>query len=146
MMRFTIETPIPLPAEEVYKEFDRPLLEKLLPAFPPAKLLRFDGKDVGSLVTVSIWTPLGRTAWTVKITERGEDNAGFYFVDEGHDLPPFLKAWRHEHRVNRNDNEAVIIDDISFEVAAWLPAKLVYNQMKQQFKDRQPLYRKHFGV
>lgn len=146
MMNFTIETPIPLPADEVYRQFDRKLLEALLPKFPPAKLLHYEGSDVGSLVTVRLWTPLGNADWTVTIVERGEDKNGFYFIDEGKELPVFLKAWRHEHRVNHRGNESVIIDDISFDVSSWLPKKLVYKQMKEQFANRQPVYRKYFST
>jgi ligand-binding SRPBCC domain-containing protein len=43
-----------------------------------------------------------------------ETEEEIYFVDEGIQLPFFLKSWLHLHRIVNRNEHAVIIDDIRF--------------------------------
>jgi ligand-binding SRPBCC domain-containing protein len=128
--------------EEVYAQFDKKLFEHLLPIFPPAKVIKFEGSKQGDMVELS----LAGQKWISLITEDQKEGKRAYFVDEGKKLPFPLKKWKHKHIVEYQEaNTSRIIDEIAFTTGyPWLDsilAPLLYFQ----FKQRIPAYKKYFA-
>jgi ligand-binding SRPBCC domain-containing protein len=145
-MHFTVTTPVEQSAEEVYHNFTGDLLKQLSPPFPLVRILRNDGTRPGDRVHIQLDFLLFKQLWISEITDN--DATGpqeFYFVDEGRQLPFFLGAWRHKHRIRRREKGgSEIIDDVTFRGPLpgtdWLIAPALY----AQFVYRRPLYRRLF--
>jgi ligand-binding SRPBCC domain-containing protein len=68
----------------------------------------------------------------------------YFFIDEGIELPFFLRFWRHTHRIIAAENGgSVIVDDIEYRTPFWL-VPFVAPVISSQFHARQPLYQEHF--
>ena len=79
------------------------------------------------------------------ITEDGANESECYFVDEGTQLPFFLKKWRHRHRILKTDADAsIIVDEIDYTTPFWLLDYLIYPMMYLQFYMRKPVYKRYF--
>lgn len=128
----------------VMEGFDQKLFEKLNPPFPPVKLLRFDGSRKGDIISVQLNFILFRQQWTSLIVEDGLDAKEAFFIDEGIKLPFFLTYWRHWHRVIKDGQHALIVDDIHFKTPFRLLDYLMYPIMWLQFWYRKPVYKKVF--
>lgn len=140
-----LETPVQATAEAVLAGFDRKLFEALAPAFPPLKLLRFDGSAPGDLVDLQLGLWPVRQRWLSRITERIESSDEIGFVDEGLILPAPLQRWRHFHRIRREGPHSRIIDDIRFTVHPLAPAAIVAALLRRSFAARRPIYQRFFG-
>ena len=81
-------TPTYLNSEQIERLFN-----KLAPPFPRAKLLRFDGSTTGDVVEVELQFGLFKQRWQSLIVEHGQDSQSIWFVDEGKQLPFFLKSF-----------------------------------------------------
>lgn len=143
-MKLKIETGVEQGYLDVKAGFDESLFRKLSPPFPPVKVLRFDGCEKGDQVSLKLNFLLFSQKWTSEITEDHTDELEFFFVDEGIDLPFFLKKWRHKHRVISTGIESKIVDEIEFEAPFswmnWILQPLLW----VQFAYRKPIYRKVF--
>jgi ligand-binding SRPBCC domain-containing protein len=144
-MRITISTPVKQSRRPVAQGFNEELFKKLSPPFPPVKLLRFDGSSKGDTVALELNFIFFKQVWESHITESGETEREWYFVDEGVKLPFFLRYWQHRHRVVQTGTHATIIDDITYETPFLLTDYLMYPVMWLQFVYRQPVYRRVFG-
>lgn len=144
-VRLTITTAVNQSVEKVKAGFDDTLFLKLNPPFPKAKLLRFDGCRSGDIVSIELNFLLGKAQWISEITEDGEGQNEFYFVDEGKQMPSFLKYWRHRHLVHREGDKTLITDDISYRSPFILLDWLLYPLLYLQFIYRVPIYRRVFG-
>lgn len=130
--------------QEVMKGFDVKLFEALNPPFPPVKVLRFDGCKTGDMVSLELNFLLFKQTWTSLITDHGEANNGFYFIDEGRKLPFFLQRWKHRHGIAGLTQGSEIIDDIQYSSGTWLTDVLLYPFLYLQFRMRKPVYQKYF--
>ena len=143
-MKITIETPVEQDYLSVKAGFDETLFSKLSPPFPPVKLLRFDGSAKGDIVTLELNFIFFKQKWTSEITDDQTDEREFYFIDEGIELPFFLKTWRHKHRIIKNDTGSVIRDEITYQGPLGLMTLLLYPALYLQFLYRKPIYKKIF--
>lgn len=144
-MRITIPVRVRQPPEVVWANFDETLFRKLSPAFPPAKLLRFDGSMPGDEVHVELNFGLFRQTWVSVITEQRETADEIYFVDEGVKLPFFLRFWRHKHRILRDGTGSCIVEEIDYRTP-FLPMDYpMYPVLYGQFASRKPVYQRIFG-
>lgn len=139
-MKIQLEVEIPGQVDSVFAQFDQKLFEALSPPFPPVRVLRFDGCEVGHEIHLSM--PVGD--WVSVITERVVAPTEAYFVDEGTKLPfPFV-YWRHRHIVRSTQVGVLIIDDIEYKTKSSLTDILIRPVLKQLFKARHPVYRRYF--
>lgn len=140
MKKFSITTKVTAPLPEVWKNFDRNLLERLRPFFPKTRILCFEEK----LVSLELDFILLKQRWESRITERSEEAEMCYFVDEGVKLPFFLRYWHHKHLLKAIENDTLIVDEITYEAPrAWLDGFL-FPLLYLQFWMRKPVYRQYF--
>jgi len=146
-MRLKIRTHVRGHYRSVMSGFDRSLFEQLTPPGTKVELLRFDGSHKGDLVHIRL-TMFGliKQEWLSEITESVTTPEQSWFIDEGRELPFFLKAWRHKHVVEKaTSNQSVIVDDITFRTPTLLTDLLMYPIMYLQFAYRKPIYQRVFG-
>jgi len=144
-MKITIETAVQQDFLQVKEGFNETLFKKLSPPFPPVKLLRFDGSAKGDLVSLELNFIFFKQKWTSKILEDQTTDQEFYFIDEGIELPFFLKKWTHKHRIIRAGENAIIRDEIDYQAPFGLLSLLLYPAMLLQFAYRKPIYKKIFS-
>ncbi|MCU0443888.1 MAG: hypothetical protein MUE85_03150 [Microscillaceae bacterium] len=143
-MRFQIKTLVQLPHYEVFAGFNRDLFMKLAPPFPPVKLQRFDGCKTSDWVILELNFIFFKQTWASLITEDQTSNEEIYFIDEGKQLPFFLKFWRHRHRIVAQGTQTVIIDDIEFKTPNRFSDFLFFPLLYLQFAYRIPIYKNVF--
>ena len=143
-MKIIISTPVEQGYLDVKAGFTESLFKKLSPPFPPVKLLRFDGSEKGDIVSLELNFIFFKQKWTSHITEDRTTDQEFFFVDEGVELPFFLKKWRHKHRVISSGIGSIIRDEIEFEVPFGVMTYLLFPVMWLQFAYRGPIYRRIF--
>nr|WP_209331095.1 hypothetical protein [Lunatimonas salinarum] len=145
-MHITLSTQVDQHYLKVKEGFSSELLLKLNPPFPTVRLTRFDGSEVGDLVSLEINMLIAKVNWTSKITNSAITAEEYYFVDEGVSLPFFLRKWKHKHRIIRQgDEQTVIRDEISFSGRFSLLTPILYPVLYFQFLYRKPIYRKVFA-
>lgn len=144
-MRITIPVYVRQPIEVVWANFNEKLFCNLSPPFPPAKLLRFDGSQPGDEVHVELNFGLFKQTWVSLVTEQIQSPEEIYFVDEGIELPFFLRIWRHKHRIARRGTGSCIIEEIEFRTPFLLMDYLMYPVLYGQFAYRKPVYQRIFG-
>ena len=143
-MKLTLQTRVEQDYLSVKKGFDQTLFQKLSPPFPPVKLLRFDGSSTGDLVVLELNFLFFKQRWTSEITEDSTDEKEFYFIDEGIELPFFLKTWRHKHRVIQDGTGSIIRDEINYTAPFGWMTVLLYPALLAQFAFRIPIYKRLF--
>ncbi|MEM6722617.1 MAG: hypothetical protein AAF598_01195 [Bacteroidota bacterium] len=146
-MEIRIQTRVAQDKDTVYAGFNEDLFLKLKPPGVGLKLLRFDGSNTGDIVHLELDFKLFKTEWKSEITEAKANDSINYFIDEGvkGHLPFFLKEWKHQHRVLKDQDGAIIEDWINYKSPFWLMTVLMYPAMYLQFLARKPIYRKVFG-
>jgi ligand-binding SRPBCC domain-containing protein len=143
-MKLTIQTRVEQDYLSVKNGFDQTLFQKLSPPFPPVKLLRFDGSSTGDLVVLELNFLFFKQRWTSEITEDSTEEKEFYFIDEGIELPFFLKTWRHKHRVIQDGTGSLIRDEINYTAPFGWMTVLLYPALLVQFAFRIPIYKRLF--
>lgn len=143
-MKLVLETRVEQDYLQVKSGFDRSLFRQLLPAFPPVRLLRFDGSRTGDLITLEVNFLFFRQRWTSEIIEELTTPLEFYFVDRGVELPFFLRKWTHRHRVISAGIGSIIRDEIEFEAPFGLASYALFPVLWIQFALRKPIYRRRF--
>lgn len=144
-MRIRLATSVQMSPERVRAGFDESLFMRLAPPLPRLRLLRFDGCETGDLVEVEINFVFFKQRWRSTIVDHGSDGHECWFVDEGTQLPFFLRFWRHEHRIQTRAEGSLIVDDIEFRSPNRLMDWLLYPSLWLQFAYRRPIYRRVFG-
>ncbi len=144
-MKIIIETPVRESVQEVFDKFNGDLFTALAPPFPPVNLERYDGEQVGDIVSMKLNFILFKQTWTSLITANEQSENYRFFVDEGTELPFFLSAWRHKHLIEKRDGVTHIVDDIYFKTPFILTDYLMYPLLYLQFLYRKPIYKKIFG-
>ncbi len=145
-MKLVLKTNVKQTPKQVWAGFNQALFEKLAPPFPRIRLLRFDGSTTGCTVAVELNFILFRQTWQSEITEHGENEDEIWFVDQGSQLPFFLKFWRHRHRLLRTETGTQIVDDIEYRTGSLLMDYMMYPLMWAQFAYRGPIYRRAFNT
>ncbi|MGD1841510.1 MAG: hypothetical protein ACFB0B_11535 [Thermonemataceae bacterium] len=143
-MKINIKTKVNQPYQQVFAQFDQALFKALAPPFPRVKLLKYDGSKVGDWVIIQLNFLFFKQVWESEIVEAEEQTGEIYFIDEGRQLPFFLKYWRHRHRVVAADHQSFIIDEITYKTPFALLDWLMYPLMYGQFLYRKPIYKKKF--
>lgn len=143
-MQIKLETTVEQGYLDVKARFNESLFKKLSPPFPPVKLLRFDGSEKGDLVTLELNFIFFKQKWTSEITEDNTSDLEFYFIDQGMELPFFLKKWQHKHRVISTGIGSIIRDEIEYEAPFGILTYLLYPALWLQFAYRKPIYKKIF--
>lgn len=144
-MKLQLTTLVQQPYKQVFNGFTQNLFVKLSPPFPPVKLLQFDGCQVNDRVRLRLNFLLFKQTWESLITDFQENTQEISFVDEGVQLPFFLKYWKHHHRIVKDGEHTKIIDDISYKTPFILFDYLMYPALYLQFLYRKPVYKKVFG-
>ncbi|MBN3521166.1 hypothetical protein JYB62_14240 [Algoriphagus lutimaris] len=143
-MNIKIKTSVEQDYLSVKEGFQATLFKKLSPPFPPVKLIRFDGSEKGDIVSLELNFMFFKQKWVSKITDDQTTEEEFYFIDEGIELPFFLKSWKHKHRIIQSGEGSIIQDEISYQAPFQLLTWLLYPAMILQFAYRIPIYRKVF--
>ncbi|MFN3998809.1 SRPBCC family protein [Algoriphagus sp.] len=143
-MQIHLETHVEQGYLDVKAGFNETLFTKLSPPFPPVKLLRFDGSEKGDLVTLELNFIFFKQKWTSEIIEDNTTDLEFYFIDEGVELPFFLKKWKHKHRIISSGIGSIIRDEIEYEAPFGILTYLLYPALWLQFAFRKPIYKRIF--
>ena len=146
-MRVLLRTTVAQPPAQVMAGFTEKLFVALAPPFPKLRLLRFDGSRTGDQVEIELNTLVARLRWTSLIVDDGALPDGtLFFIDEGQQLPPPLRYWRHRHLVEPAPNGgSIIVDDLEYRTASPVLDALLYPAMWAQFAWRKPIYRRWFA-
>lgn len=144
-MHIRIQTQVSADFTTVSQQFGQSLLTYVSPPFPPTRLLRYDGNEVGSEVHVELNFILFRQVWKSKIISLVQTATQMVFIDEGLVLPFFLSYWHHEHRVESCETGSCIVDNVQFRTPFILTDYLMYPLMYVQFWYRKPRYQKFFA-
>lgn len=145
-MKIVISTPVEQDYLSVKEGFNENLFLQLSPPFPPVRLLRFDGSAKGDTVILELNFLLFKQKWISEITEDQTNENEFYFIDEGVELPFFLKKWKHKHRIIRAGKQSIIRDEIEYQGPFGLMTLLLYPALLLQFLYRKPIYKKIFRI
>lgn len=141
-MRLQVTTYVDQDFRRVFAQFDRELFLKLNPPFPPVQLLRFDGMKPGDEVHLQLNFIIRKEIWISVITELSATEEEIYFIDEGRQLPFMFRSWRHRHRLIRQGEQTLIVDDITYQGRVKLLDYLLYPFLKLQFLYRRPVYKR----
>ena len=141
-MRLQVTTRVNQEFRRSFSRFGRDLFLQLNPPFPPVRLLRFDGMQPGDEVHLELNFLFRKEIWISVITELVETEDEIYFVDEGRQLPFMFRSWRHLHRLIRQGEQTLIVDDITYQGRIKLLDYLLYPVLKLQFLYRRPVYRR----
>jgi ligand-binding SRPBCC domain-containing protein len=135
---------LPAKFETVKSKFNIQLLEYLSPIFPIVKIKRYDGNLVNDQIHIQLGFILFSWNWISNISVFESNLNNWYFVDEGLQLPPFLKKWAHKHEIQNRENGAIIVDEIEFEAGRFWPEIFVKFMLWMQFSQRPAMYKKYF--
>ena len=142
-MRLLLQTRISnrTPAE-VFQKFDKTLFLQLAPPFPRSELVRFDGCKQGDMVGLRLRMLFRWHVWWSEIIADTHSVNEESFVDLGIQLPFFLSYWKHAHRIVKQGNDLLVVDDIEFKAHNFLLTWLSYPAMYVMFAYRKPLYKR----
>ncbi|MBX0334344.1 hypothetical protein K3G39_13965 [Pontibacter sp. HSC-14F20] len=143
-MHLHLKTAVEQDFRSVFYAFDEQLFRELAPPYPRLKLLRFDGSAPGDVVEVELQTGIKSFRWTSLITEREITDTAAWFVDEGQEVPPPLRSWRHKHLVTQHGSGALIHDIIDYSTGYKALDAMLYPFMLAAFGMRKPIYKKLF--
>ncbi|GJM59469.1 hypothetical protein [Persicobacter diffluens] len=144
-MRLKINTRINAPLELVQEHFAQDLFEQLNPPFPKAAVLVYEGNYPGARVELEIDFLLFKQKWISEITTVQKEPDNYSFIDEGRQLPFFLKNWHHHHLLLKKGVQTEIVDDIQFSSGNSLLDLLLYPGLLIQFLYRKPIYKSYFN-
>lgn len=145
MRTFEVSTAVQSSVENIRQKFTADLFKELNPPFPPVKLLRFGGNEIGAEVELEMNFLLFKQRWVSQISAAEQSENKWFFIDEGVQLPFFLQSWRHVHLVERAAGYSTITDRITLSGPAWLPDFLLVFLFKGLMMYRKPVYRRIFG-
>ncbi|WP_460982078.1 SRPBCC family protein [Spirosoma fluminis] len=145
-MKLVLKTQVNASLPAVWAGFDRALFNQLSPPFPPVEVVRFDGCQQGDVVHLRLNFGVFRQDWISLITDQQRTDSEIFFIDEGTQLPFFLRYWRHRHRLIRDESgKTILVDDITYRTPFRLTDYLFYPIMWLLFAYRKPIYRRVFN-
>ena len=143
-MNLVLKTPVSGNYKKVMAAFDRRLFEALKPPIGEMKIKEFTGSQKGDKVHIQFISPV-KAEWISDIVENEVTDQRAWFIDVGVKLPWPLKSWTHHHIVERVDeNNSVIIDDITFSGTNFILSLLLYPAMFLGFYPRKKIYKDYF--
>lgn len=145
-MIIRLQTIVDQNLQQVWQGFDDSLLKALTPPFPKVKVLRYDGNHTGDIVSFQLNVLGIKQTWTSLITDHQVMDHRCYFIDEGTELPFFLKTWRHVHGLDRHPSGTMIDDYIEYTTPYFWLDYLIYPVLWLQFAYRKPIYKKYFRI
>ncbi len=144
-MRLILKTPVQGYYIDIMERFDIDLFKSLKPIGAKMTVTQFTGSKTGDIVALQFTSPVKAT-WVSKIIDHGQDEDTAYFIDEGDQLPFPLKSWTHRHIVERvDDDNSIIIDDITYSTGIRFIDFLIYPIMYLAFYPRKSGYRSYFN-
>lgn len=145
-MKIRFETKVRGNYVEVMKRFDKNLFEALKPKQGDMEIIEFTGSETGDRVHLRFNSPL-KMEWISEIVDHGMNESQAYFVDEGIKLPSPLSFWRHQHIVEKIDDQyALIIDDIAYKAKPLFLTPVLYPALYLAFYPRKAVYQNYFGT
>ncbi len=145
-MKIYIATEVEGNYKYVFSRFDKNLFLALKPPLIQLRLIRFDGCHTGDRVELKLGMFGIQQVWNALIVELQETEKEIYFVDEGQQIPPPIKQWRHKHSlIKMEEDKTLIVDDIEYATGLRLLDILIYPIMYLQFWYRKPVYRRYFS-
>lgn len=142
-MEILIRTEVNGNYKQVMERFDHDLFIALAPKFPKVELIQYDGSTTGDKVHIQFLFP--KMDWISIITHDEINDKRAMFTDEGTTLPIGLKTWKHDHIVEKlDDNHSIIIDRINFSSYNTLFTFFMYPILYFSFIQRKPIYKSYF--
>jgi len=130
--------------KKVMKAFDRSLFEALKPTIGKMEIAEFTGSQKGDRVHMKFLSPV-KAEWISDIVEDEVTDTRAWFIDVGVKLPWPLATWTHKHIVEKIDEEnSMIIDDITFTGSNFLFTLLLYPALFLGFYPRKSVYKSYF--
>ncbi len=143
-MNIRFETEVQVGFKTVKENFNLKLFSYLSPPGIQVRVLRFDGCSPGHEVHVQLGPSFLGQKWVSVISQEELSDQGWFFVDEGRQLPWPLTSWKHLHQVVcLSDKSSRIVDDIQFKCVPGL-THLFYPLLWLTFAVRPSRYRKFF--
>ncbi|MGF1637516.1 MAG: hypothetical protein ACFCUU_10630 [Cyclobacteriaceae bacterium] len=143
-MILQLKTHVEAELSTVKAGFNSTLLERLSPPFPKAKIEKYDGNHPGSEVHIRLKMIFFSLKWVSVISHEEESPEHYLFIDEGLELPFFLKSWKHRHLLRKNNGGTLISDHITFTSGNIIGDVLLFPLLWMQFAYRIPIYKKTF--
>ena len=143
-MKIILKTPIKSNYKTVFQGFDEKLFNFL--AFEvQLKVLRFDGSKKGDVIELELIKPM-KGYWKSIITADDITDSKAYFIDEGVDLPMGLGSWKHQHIIEKvNEENCIIVDQIDYQAKLKLLTPFLYIPLYFAFLPRKKKYRAYFN-
>ncbi len=143
MLKFSLQTTINATIDEVWKQFDKDLLEKLSPPFPIISISTFDGCEINDKVVIDMNFLITKTSWSSLIIENQNSENEKFFVDQGIKMPFGLTYWKHKHGlIKKNSTTTIILDAIEFETPSIILDYILFPLFYGMILYRKPLYKK----
>ena len=143
-MNLVLKTPVVGNYKKVMAAFDRRLFEALKPPVGEMEVKEFTGSQKGDKVHIQFHSPI-KAEWISDIVEDQVTDQRAWFVDVGVKLPWPLKTWTHRHIVEKvDDQNSVIVDDITFSGSNFILSLLLYPAMFLGFYPRKNIYKEYF--
>ena len=143
-MNLVLLTPVQGNYKKVMAAFDRQLFEALKPPIGKMEILEFTGSKKGDKVHIQFHSPI-KAEWISDIVEDEVTDKRAWFVDVGVKLPWPLATWTHRHIVERvDDQNSIIIDDITFSANNFILSLLLYPAIFLGFYPRKKIYQAYF--
>lgn len=144
MINLKFECPVAASLNQVVEGFNEELFKALKPPLLQLELSRFDGCKIGDEVHLKVGLGL-KLPWISLITDQQNGEDFWFFIDEGKQLPPPLKKWKHIHKVQEREKGSLIVDDIYFTTNNAFLDQIMKPAMSFQFSSRYAVYQKVFG-
>jgi ligand-binding SRPBCC domain-containing protein len=143
-MNITLKSPVKGNYKKVMAAFDRNLFEALKPPTGEMEIVMFTGSQKGDKVHIRFVKPI-KADWISDIVEDQITDDKAWFVDVGNTLPWPLASWAHRHIVEKiDDNNSMIIDDMTFTGRNFLLTLLLYPAIFLGFYPRKRIYKQYF--
>lgn len=143
-MNLILKAPVKGNYKKVMKAFDRDLFEALKPSAGEMEIIEFTGSKKGDRVHMKFISPI-KAQWISDIVEDEVTDTRAWFVDVGVKLPWPLATWKHRHIVEKiDDNNSMIIDDMTFTGSNFIFTLLLYPAIFIGFYPRKNIYQKYF--
>jgi len=143
-MTIVLRTPVKGNYLNVIKAFDKKLFEALKPSVGELEIVKFTGSQKGDIVHIQFLKPI-KAEWISEIVEDEITEDKAWFIDEGKLLPWPLASWRHQHIVEKIDeNNSMVVDHMTFLGGNFFMTLLLYPAIFFGFYPRKRIYKKFF--
>ena len=143
-MNLILKAPVKGYYKNVMEAFDRDLFEALKPSVGKMEIMEFTGSKKGDRVHMKFINPV-KAQWISDIIEDKVTDSRAWFIDVGVKLPWPLATWKHRHIVEKiDDNNSMIIDDMTFTGTNFILTLLLYPAIFFSFYPRKKIYQNYF--